>query len=116
MAEQGALFPNSAIPDEYVGYRGATACQVTGITYRQLDYWERKGYLRPHGRPRLTNGSGFPREFSDTEVAIAENMRALIDVGFTVSAASYIAQRIVADPTASEIILSDELTLRIDRP
>ena len=28
-------------PDEEVGYRVPIACQVAGITYRQLDYWAR---------------------------------------------------------------------------
>ena len=26
-------------PDEELGYRVPIACQVAGITYRQLDYW-----------------------------------------------------------------------------
>ena len=28
-------------PDEALGYRVPIACQVAGITYRQLDYWAR---------------------------------------------------------------------------
>jgi len=36
--EQAALFPNTAVPDEFSGYRGPTACQAARITYRQLDY------------------------------------------------------------------------------
>ena len=40
--EQAALFPNTSVPDEYAGYRGPTACQAAGITYRQLDYWARR--------------------------------------------------------------------------
>ena len=35
--EQGALFPNTALPDEFAGYRGPTACTAAGITNRQLD-------------------------------------------------------------------------------
>ena len=38
---QGRLFPDDSVPDELVGYRGPTACQIAGITYRQLDYWAR---------------------------------------------------------------------------
>jgi DNA-binding transcriptional MerR regulator len=29
------------------GYRGPTACAVSGITYRQLDYWARTGLVQP---------------------------------------------------------------------
>jgi len=36
--EQAALFPDASLPDELVGYRGTAACQIAGITYRQLDY------------------------------------------------------------------------------
>ena len=45
--EQAALFPNTSLPDEHVGYRGPTACSATGITYRQLDYWARTGLVVP---------------------------------------------------------------------
>ena len=34
---QGGLFPDNSVPDELVGYRGPSACQIAGITYRQLD-------------------------------------------------------------------------------
>ena len=36
---QAGLFPDNSVPDELVGYRGPSACQIAGITYRQLDYW-----------------------------------------------------------------------------
>jgi len=38
---QGGLFPDDSVPDQLVGYRGPSACQIAGITYRQLDYWAR---------------------------------------------------------------------------
>jgi hypothetical protein len=38
---QPGLFPDDSVPDELVGYRGPSACQIAGITYRQLDYWAR---------------------------------------------------------------------------
>ena len=57
--EQGELFPDPLIgsgfdglPDQLVGFRGPTACQVVGITYRQLDYWARTGLVEPSVRPR----------------------------------------------------------------
>ncbi len=38
--EQGLLFTDdvSPLPSD-AGYRGPTACNAAGITYRQLDYW-----------------------------------------------------------------------------
>ncbi|MCB0907662.1 MAG: MerR family transcriptional regulator, partial [Nocardioidaceae bacterium] len=40
--EQGLLFTDdvSPLPSD-TGYRGPTACNAAGITYRQLDYWAR---------------------------------------------------------------------------
>ena len=34
-------------PSDEVGYRVPIACQVAGITYRQLDYWARTNLVRP---------------------------------------------------------------------
>ncbi|MGH3621776.1 MAG: MerR family transcriptional regulator, partial [Sciscionella sp.] len=45
--EQGALFPDDTAPDELVGYRGSAACQIAGISYRQLDYWARTSLVVP---------------------------------------------------------------------
>lgn len=61
-----------------------------GITYRQLDYWVRRGYVHP--RDRRKNSSGIPREFSDDELAVAARMGRLIDRGFTPKAAARIAR------------------------
>lgn len=51
---------------------------IPGITYRQLDYWCRRGYVTPSAAPRLwrgelanpsTPGSGHHRMFTDADVA-----------------------------------------------
>eukprot|EP01032_Pedospumella_encystans_P033144 gene33144-37447_t len=46
--EQGLLFTDdvSPLPSD-LGYRGPTACNAAGITYRQLDYWARPGLIAP---------------------------------------------------------------------
>ena len=45
--EQGLLFTDdvSPLPSD-TGYRGPTACNAAGITYRQLDYWARTGLIQ----------------------------------------------------------------------
>ena len=60
--EQGELFPDESAPDELVGYRGPAACQIAGITYRQLDYWARTGLVAPS--IRSAHGSGSLRLYS----------------------------------------------------
>ena len=61
--EQGTLFADPAQADELVGYRGPTACNAAGITYRQLDYWARTGLVVPTIRSasRLGHASGCTR-------------------------------------------------------
>jgi DNA-binding transcriptional MerR regulator len=61
-----------------------------GITYRQLDYWVRKGWLQPRDRRQHT--AGVPRDFDDEELAVAARMARLIDRGFTPRAAARIAR------------------------
>ena len=44
-------------PSDEVGYRVPIACQVAGITYRQLDYWARTDLVRPSIRNATGSGS-----------------------------------------------------------
>ena len=61
--EQGLLFTDdvSPLPSD-LGYRGPTACNAAGITYRQLDYWARTGLIEP--TVRGASGSGSQRLYS----------------------------------------------------
>ena len=45
---QDALFDGDfgPLPDDF-GFRGPVACNLAGITYRQLDYWARTDLVRP---------------------------------------------------------------------
>ena len=56
--EQGLLFDDdvSTLPDD-LGYRGPTACNAAGITYRQLDYWARTGLVEPTVRGATGSGT-----------------------------------------------------------
>ncbi len=78
-SEQGALFPDESIPDEYVGYRGTTACQAAGITYRQLDYWARTSLVVPTVRD--ATGSGTQRLYSFTDILVLKVVKRLLDTG-----------------------------------
>jgi len=78
-SRQGALFPNDAIPDEYVGYRGTTACAAAGITYRQLDYWARTSLVVPTVRD--AGGSGTQRLYSFKDILVLRVVKRLLDTG-----------------------------------
>lgn len=79
MEGQSALFPHAAMPDEYAGYRGPTACAAAGITYRQLDYWARTGLVEP--TIRGAKGSGSQRLYSFTDILVLKVVKRLLDTG-----------------------------------
>ena len=77
---QGTLFPDSAVPDdELSGYRGPAACQIAGITYRQLDYWARTGLVVPSIRG--ASGSGSARLYSFKDLLVLKVVKRLLDTG-----------------------------------
>src|ERR1041384_5570021 len=77
--EQGELFPDASLPDELVGYRGPAACQIAGITYRQLDYWARTGLVAPS--IRTAHGSGSQRLYSFKDIPVLKVVKRLLDTG-----------------------------------
>ena len=62
---------------------------AAGITYRQLDYWCRTGYLRPDV---ASPGTGVRRRFPSEEFEIARLMVLLTAVGVEPSAAARAAR------------------------
>lgn len=60
-----------------------------GLTYRQLDYWTRQGYLRP---VNPDPGSGVQRRWPEEELVVARLMRRLIAAGLKVEAAHRVAR------------------------
>ena len=61
-------------PDEALGYRVPIACQVAGITYRQLDYWARTKLVEPS--IRTARGS-----FKD--ILVLKIVKRLLDTGIS---------------------------------
>ncbi|MEV1290923.1 MerR family transcriptional regulator [Pseudonocardia sp. NPDC049635] len=83
---QAELFPDplvgeglDGVSDRLVGFRGPTACQVVGITYRQLDYWARTGLVVPSIRGAA--GSGSQRLYSFKDVLVLKIVKRLLDAG-----------------------------------
>ena len=68
-------------PDEEVGYRVPIACQVAGITYRQLDYWARTNLVNPS--IRTARGSGSQRLYSFKDVLVLKIVKRLLDTGIS---------------------------------
>lgn len=77
------------------------ALELTEASYRQLDYWTRKGYLQVQG-----GGIGVQRDWPAKEVKIASLMKLLIDGGFEVDSAAAIARKFVTSRDALEKLKS----------
>ncbi len=65
--------------DVETGYRGPIACKAAGITYRQLDYWDRTGLVSP--TIRTAAGSGSQRLYSFRDILVLKVVKRLLDTG-----------------------------------
>jgi DNA-binding transcriptional MerR regulator len=80
--EQGLLFDDDVSPlPQDAGYRGPTACNAAGITYRQLDYWARTGLVEP--TVRGASGSGTQRLYSFRDILLLKVIKRLLDTGIS---------------------------------
>lgn len=62
---------------------------IDGVSYRQLDFWVRRGYLKPHN---ATPGSGYSRQWTPDEAAVATMMGRLVIAGFSPELAHRVAR------------------------
>ncbi|MCD9152863.1 MerR family transcriptional regulator [Aeromicrobium duanguangcaii] len=77
---QGLLFDDDLAPmPQDTGFRGPTACNAAGITYRQLDYWARTGLVEP--TVRSATGSGTARLYSFKDILLLKIIKRLLDAG-----------------------------------
>ena len=115
---QGTLFDDlpedqrpGASPSD-VGYRGPTACNAAGITYRQLDYWARTGLVEP--TVREASGSGTQRLYSFRDILVLRVVKNLLDAGVSLAnirtAIATLRDRGVAD-LAEITLMSDGTTV-----
>ena len=90
MSDQGTFDVNDAdgdllftdgLPstDPSVGYRGTSAATAAGISYRQLDYWDRSGLLQPSVRG--ATGSGTQRLYAFRDILVLKLVKRLLDTG-----------------------------------
>jgi DNA-binding transcriptional MerR regulator len=99
---RGLLFDDDVAPlSDDVGYRGPTACNAAGITYRQLDYWARTGLVEP--TVRAAGGSGTQRLYSFRDILLLKVIKRLLDAGVSLqqirTAVEHLRQRGTEDIT-----------------
>jgi len=61
------------------GFRGPQVCSIVGISYRQLDYWDRTGLSRPS--LAKARGSGSQRLYSYRDLLELRMIKQLLDGG-----------------------------------
>nr|WP_071289815.1 MerR family transcriptional regulator [Mycolicibacterium llatzerense] len=67
--------------DSTRGWRGPTACDIVGITYRQLDYWARTGLVCPSIAG--ATGSGSVRLYSFHDLLVLRIVKRLLVAGIS---------------------------------
>jgi DNA-binding transcriptional MerR regulator len=67
------------------GFRGPQVCKIVGITYRQLDHWDRTGLKSPS--LVKAKGSGTQRLYSYSDVLELRVIKQLLDAGVTLQRA-----------------------------
>ncbi len=91
-----------------IGYRGATACNAAGISYRQLDYWARTGLVEP--TVRSATGSGSQRLYGFRDILVLKIVKRLLDAGVSLqnirSAVKHLRERGIED-LAQITLMSD---------
>lgn len=83
---------------------------MTGLTYRQLDWWTTQGYLQPSTPAGV--GSGNARDWPDDELRIAALMGRLTKAGVTACVAARLARELTHHGRAD---LGDGLQLTTTR-
>lgn len=83
-----------------------------GISYRQLDHWTNRGYLRCDERVRETKG--IARRWPTPERDIAQLMDRLITAGLAVGVAAPVAREMV-ETGMPEASVADGITILVER-
>lgn len=91
------------------GFSGPTVCRLTGVTYRQLDYWARTNLVTPSVTP--AKGSGSKRAYSYGDVLEVKVIKSLLNSGLSLArtrqAVECLRSALGADLAASSLVMSD---------
>jgi DNA-binding transcriptional MerR regulator len=91
-----------------MGFSGPAVCRVTGVTYRQLDYWARTGLVTPSVSP--AQGSGSKRVYSYADVVEVKVVKSLLDAGVSLprarQAVNCLREQLGVDVKSVSLVLS----------
>ena len=91
------------------GFSGPMVCRLTGVTYRQLDYWARTSLVTPS--IRSAQGSGSKREYSYGDLLEVKVIKSLLSSGVALArarqAVECLRNSLGANLASSSLVLSD---------
>lgn len=91
------------------GFSGPTVCRLTGVTYRQLDYWARTNLVTPSITP--ATGSGSKRSYSYSDVLEIKVIKSLLNSGLSLNrtrqAVECLRSALGVDLASSSLVMSD---------
>lgn len=91
------------------GFSGPMVCRLTGVTYRQLDYWARTELVTPSITP--ARGSGTKRAYSYSDVLEVKVIKSLLNSGLSLTRARQAVEclrtALGADLASSSLVLSE---------
>lgn len=74
-------------------YRGPVLCHLAGISYRQLDYWDRTRLLQPS--IAIAQGSGSQRLYCREDLLLAVAIRRLRILGLTLQCVRHLVDPVL---------------------
>jgi DNA-binding transcriptional MerR regulator len=80
---QVALFDVESRSDEDRGFRAPVAARAAGISYRQIDYWDRTHLVSPSMRG--ATGSGSQRLYSFRDILVLQVVKRLLASGVSLT-------------------------------
>ncbi len=104
--EAAATVPGGAATE--LGFGGKQTCEIVGITYRQLDYWDRRDLVKPSLAE--AHGSGTQRRYSYRDLVRLRVVKSLLDAGVKLDnarrAIEYLRAEEGADWQTASIVLA----------
>ena len=90
-------------------FSGPMVCRLTGVTYRQLDYWARTGLVTPSITPAM--GSGSKRKYAYLDVLEVKVIKSFLTSGVSLArarqAVECLRNSLGADLASSSLVMSD---------
>lgn len=102
--------PSTVVPE---GYTSKQVVKIAGVTYRQLDHWDRINFIKPSAKK--AKGSGSRREYSYQDLLRFKVAKRLLDGGVSFQAVmhafDYMENELKDDIlTANLVIEGDQVT------